>query len=444
MSYIEWQSGPPISLEIDGVCLECQRFGPAPSDTPTIIVLHEGLGCVQLWRDFPERLSGLTGCGVFAYSRAGYGASAPAQLPRPLDFLTLEAIEVLPALIDVVGCRKVILFGHSDGASIAAIYAGSVSDQRVRGLVLLAPHFFTESVTLTAIKHLRHQYESGELRSRLARYHNNIDHTFNGWVDVWLNAGFRDWSIADTLDHFRIPVLAIQGQQDQYGSMEQLHELETRSPAPVTICVLKDCKHSPQIEKPDETLQAASEFITRLLTDENLLPELTAESIKRLSASLPLPGIKHLPGLTRSADHELLESVLERANTVTESGNYSLSLAWMYGIRLFNEGYYWEAHEVLESVWLEAAHNSREKYLVQTVIQIANARLKLELGQATAASKLSVRAIACVERAFPRAEGTRMGLRAPALGRLAEACHLPGENPQLELELESGAKSKAC
>ena len=144
---------PPAgnSLEIDGVRLECRWIGPPPDSAPTIVMLHEGLGCLALWRDFPDRLADATGCGVFVYSRQGYGASDPVPLPRPLTYMEDEARQVLPKLLDAIGFRRGVLLGHSDGASIAAIYAGGIEDHRVRGLVLYAPHFFVEDISVESI-----------------------------------------------------------------------------------------------------------------------------------------------------------------------------------------------------------------------------------------------------------------------------------------------------
>ena len=174
-------------------------------------MLHEGLGCVALWRDFPRRLAAATGFGVFAYSRAGYGQSDPVPLPRPLDYMTREARETLPELLDAIGLRRGVLLGHSDGASIAAIYAGSVEDFRVRGLVLMAPHFFTEKGGLASIAAAREAYATSDLRAKLAKYHRDVDNAFRGWNDAWLDPGFKAWNIADAIDYLRVPALGDSG-----------------------------------------------------------------------------------------------------------------------------------------------------------------------------------------------------------------------------------------
>ena len=143
MKTFDWNPGQLSSIDAGGKCLEAVAFGPSPGQAPTIVMLHEGLGCTAMWRDFPQKIAEATGCGVFVHSRAGYGQSDPARLPRPLDYMTREAMYVLPEVLDAIGFKKGILLGHSDGASIAAIYAGGLEDFRVRGLVLIAPHFFT-------------------------------------------------------------------------------------------------------------------------------------------------------------------------------------------------------------------------------------------------------------------------------------------------------------
>ena len=260
----EWRAGASSAVTIGGKRLETLCQGPAPDHTPTIVMLHEGLGCVALWRDFPQKLVAATGFGVFAYSRAGYGQSDPVKLPRPLDYMTREALETLPELLEVIGFRKGVLLGHSDGASIAAIYAGSVEDFRVRGLVLIAPHFFTEPSGLAAIAAAREAYEQGDLRARLAKYHQYVDSAFRGWNEAWLDPGFKAWNIADSIDYWRVPTLAIQGVGDQYGTLAQIREIETRAYSPVDVEILEGCKHSPHLEQPERTVAAIAEFCARL------------------------------------------------------------------------------------------------------------------------------------------------------------------------------------
>src|SRR3978361_1023297 len=160
---------PTGTLRIAAADLEYRMIGPAPADAPTIVMLHEGLGSAALWGDFPDKLQAATGAGVFVYSRAGYGASTPVKLPRPLDYMHVEALQVLPKVLDAIGFRRGLLLGHSDGASIAAIYAGGVQDHRIRALALIAPHFVVEDVSLESIAEAKAAYEEGTLRSKLAR-----------------------------------------------------------------------------------------------------------------------------------------------------------------------------------------------------------------------------------------------------------------------------------
>lgn len=251
-------------LAAGGKRLEYRCFGQAPAEAPTIVMLHEGLGSAGLWRDFPQEIADATGMGVFAYSRAGYGQSDPADLPRPLDYMTREAVDVLPQVLDAIGFRRGVLLGHSDGATIAAIYAGSVEDFRVRGLVLMAPHFFTEDMGLAEIASAKQAFEAGDLRERMARHHRDADHTFRGWNDAWLDPAFAAWNVAEVIDYLRIPALAIQGRQDQYGTLAQIEELESRAYSPVDVTILDDCRHAPHQDQPEKTLAAIAEFAARL------------------------------------------------------------------------------------------------------------------------------------------------------------------------------------
>lgn len=261
---MDWSATPKTPLVIDGVTLEYACHGPAPDQAPTIVMLHEGLGCTALWRDFPARVAERTGMGVLVFSRQGYGQSDPIPLPRPLDFMTREAQQVLGPVLDQMGVGRCILFGHSDGATIAAIYGGSVVDQRVRGLILMAPHFFTEPMGLAEIENARVAYNTTDLRDRMAKYHRDPDGAFKGWNRCWLDPAFRDWNVADVIDYLRIPVLAIQGRDDQYGTLAQIEEIETRAYSPVDMVMLDDCKHAPHLEQPERTLDAVADFAARL------------------------------------------------------------------------------------------------------------------------------------------------------------------------------------
>ena len=256
--------GQAGTFTVNGKTLEHMSWGPPPSEAPTIVMLHEGLGCVALWRSFPEQLAAATGWGVLASSRAGYGQSDPVDLPRPLDFMTQEAMHAVRPVLDQAGVEQAILFGHSDGATISAIYAGSVQDMRVLGLILMAPHFFHEEMGLAEIARAREAFDTGDLRSRLAKYHADPEVAFRGWSEAWLDLDNADWNVADVIDYLRVPVLTIQGRGDAYGTHLQIEEVESRSYAPVDTVWLEDCGHAPHLEKPEETLAAAAEFAARL------------------------------------------------------------------------------------------------------------------------------------------------------------------------------------
>jgi pimeloyl-ACP methyl ester carboxylesterase len=252
-------------LEIGTQRLEYRMIGPRPDAAPTLVLLHEGLGCVGLWGDFPDRLQKATGCGVFVYSRAGYGQSSPVKLPRPLSYMHDEARETLPELLDLIGFRRGLLVGHSDGASISAIYAGSHQDHRVGGLVLIAPHFFTEDEGIAAIAEAKKAYESTDLRARLSRWHAHVDNAFQGWNGAWLDPQFRKWDISEYLAYIRVPVLIVQGIGDQYGTLKQIEAAQQECYCPVEVALLPGAKHSPHRETPDQALAVISGFIARVL-----------------------------------------------------------------------------------------------------------------------------------------------------------------------------------
>lgn len=262
-----------LNLTLGNLHLESSWHGPPPDAAPTLVLLHEGLGCVAMWRDFPEKLAERTGYGVLVYSRRGYGKSDIRPLPWPVSYMHDEAIEVLPRVLDAAGVRKCILVGHSDGASIATIYAGSVQDFRVRGLALMAPHFFVEDISIESIAAAKEAYENGDLRARLARYHHNVDVAFYGWNGAWLDPAFRGWRIDDAVAHVRVPMLIVQGAEDQYGTVAQVRFAEEESYCPVEALVLENCRHAPQVDQPETTLSAIADFAYRVLTvHEGLKP----------------------------------------------------------------------------------------------------------------------------------------------------------------------------
>ena len=256
---------PTGFLRIGDADLEYRMIGPAPQEAPTIVLLHEGLGSAGLWGDFPEQLAAATGAGVLAYSRAGYGASTPVSLPRPLDYMHIEALEVLPQLLDQIGFRRGLLVGHSDGASIAAIYAGGVQDHRVQGVALIAPHFVVEAMGIAAIAETSKAYEAAGLRSRLARWHRDVDNTFYGWNGAWLDPKFRSWDISEYLAYIRVPVAIVQGADDQYGTIRQIEIAREECYCPVDVVIIPGAGHQPHREAPGATLDAISEFANAIL-----------------------------------------------------------------------------------------------------------------------------------------------------------------------------------
>jgi pimeloyl-ACP methyl ester carboxylesterase len=252
---------------VDGKTIETKWWGPGPGDAPTLVLLHEGLGCVVLWRDFPEALVASTGCGVFAYSRFGYGASDAVKLPRPMSYMHDEALTVLPRVLDAAGVRRAVVVGHSDGGSIAAIHAGAVRDPRVAGVVLIAAHFFVEELNIASIAGIKSTYEQGDLRQRLARYHRDVDVAFRGWNDAWLDPRFEKFDITDHVARILVPVLALQGSDDPYGTAEQLRVLQRVASCPVETQLITGARHSPHLEAKDATLAAIEPFVRSILME---------------------------------------------------------------------------------------------------------------------------------------------------------------------------------
>jgi pimeloyl-ACP methyl ester carboxylesterase len=242
--------------------LEAAWIGPAPDEAPTLVFLHEGLGCVARWRNLPARLAEITGCGALVYSRLGYGGSDPCRLPRKVDFMHHEGLAVLPGVIRQCGIRDYLLVGHSDGGSIALIHAGGSPCSHLKGIVTLAAHVFCEDLTRRSIEAARERYLNGDLKARLSRYHGNNTHcAFWGWNDVWLHPAFRQWTIEAFLPAIHVPVLAIQGEQDPYGSPKQVDVIQSKAGDRVTVGIIPDCGHAPHLEQADAVLAAISAFI---------------------------------------------------------------------------------------------------------------------------------------------------------------------------------------
>jgi pimeloyl-ACP methyl ester carboxylesterase len=256
---------PSGFLTIGASDLEYRMIGPSPDVAPTIVMVHEGLGSAGLWGDFPDRLQAATGAGVFLYSRAGYGASTPVKLPRPVDYMHVEALDVLPKLLDQIGFRRGLLLGHSDGASIATIYAGSHQDHRVEGVAMIAPHFIVEDVSVASIAAIKTAYETTGLKAKLQRWHRNVDNAFYGWNGAWLNPAFRNWDISEYLACVRVPVAILQGADDEYGTMRQVEIAQEECYCPVDVTVIPGAGHQPHREAPEATLDAIQEFANAVL-----------------------------------------------------------------------------------------------------------------------------------------------------------------------------------
>ncbi len=251
-------------LLVAGRALEYTYFGACEGRDPVIVLLHEGLGCCAMWHDFPQQLNAACRLPVLSYSRAGYGRSDGIGLPWPISYMHDEALITLPALLDAAGIDDAILVGHSDGASIATIYAGSAPRAAICGVVLMAPHFFVEDISVASIAAAGDEYRNGDLRSALMRYHGlNTDEAFRGWNGAWLDPEFRDWDITGFLAKLAAPVLGIQGADDQYGTAAQLDAIDAHCAAPAEALMLDDCGHSPHRDQPDRVLRAIAKFVAQ-------------------------------------------------------------------------------------------------------------------------------------------------------------------------------------
>lgn len=246
--------------------LEYAWHGAPAEAAPTIVFLHEGLGSLSLWRDVPQVIAGATGCGSLVYSRAGYGRSAPAPLPWSVRFMHDEAT-VLGDVLRGVGVRQAILFGHSDGASISIIHAGGTPAVPLLGLVLEAPHVFTEQSGLDSIAAIRERYATTDLRERMRKHHfDNVDVAFRGWNDVWLHPDFVRWNIEEYLPGISVPVLVLQGEDDEYGTWRQVEAVERQAGAPVQSVRLPACGHSPHRDQRDRVVAETATFVARVLS----------------------------------------------------------------------------------------------------------------------------------------------------------------------------------
>ena len=250
-------------LSVAGHALEYEWLGAAEPGRPTLVFLHEGLGSMRQWRDFPLRAAQATGCRALVYDRYGYGQSDPLQEARvDVRFMHREALDSLPALLAGLGVPAPILVGHSDGASIALIHAGA--GHAVRALALMAPHVFVEPVCVHSIAQAKQTFETTDLAQRLGKYHRDPRKTFYLWNDVWLDPEFLQWNIEEYLPGISCPVLAIQGEDDEYGTMEQLERLRRGVRGPCELVKLPACGHAPFRDQPAATLAALARFVSGL------------------------------------------------------------------------------------------------------------------------------------------------------------------------------------
>ncbi len=247
------------AVAVDGASIECRFVGERNAHAPALVFLHEGLGSASLWRDFPGRLCARAGLPGVVCSRRGYGRSSPHRHDPGPDFMHEEATIALPALLRALGVERPILFGHSDGASIALIHAGTFPGQ-ARAVVALAPHLFVEPVCVESIATLARAYRSSGLRERLARHHDDADATFRAWSGVWLSPQFAGWNIEREVAASRCPVLAIQGEDDQYGTLRQIDRIAELRPG-TQLLKLSGCRHSPHLDRPEDVIDATVRFL---------------------------------------------------------------------------------------------------------------------------------------------------------------------------------------
>jgi len=249
-------------LAFDDRRIEYRFAGAGRAGATDIVMLHEGLGSLSMWKDFPERLAAATGCRVLVYSRYGYGRSSVLAEPRTVGYMHEEARIWLPRVLERLRIQTPVLFGHSDGGSIALIHAAEPT-ATIAGIIALAPHVNVEDLTVASIAGAKAAYQTAALRERLAPYHADVDATFWGWNRIWLDAAFRDWNIEGLLQSIRVPVLAIQGLDDEYGTLSQVERIRRDVPA-TELLVLPGCRHSPHRDQPEAVLAASRNFIARL------------------------------------------------------------------------------------------------------------------------------------------------------------------------------------
>lgn len=250
-------------LVIDDVRLEYRRIGDKPDDSLTLVFLHEGLGSVAMWKDFPDRVAEITGLNAFIYSRQSYGKSSALPLPREVNYSEGEAVDVLPRVLNAASIHNPLFIGHSDGGSIALIYAGADKLPKPAGLILMAPHVFNEDISTLGIQLAKQAYEQGDLKSRLAAYHDDVDNAFWRWNEIWLHEDFQRWNIEEFLPGISVPVLHIQGENDEYGTVAQAEAIQAQCSGTVEILMLEDCGHSPFRDQTQSSLDGICSFIDR-------------------------------------------------------------------------------------------------------------------------------------------------------------------------------------
>jgi len=248
--------------EVGGQRIEYEQIDVGGKARPSLVLLHEGLGSIAMWRDFPGRLAHATGCDALVYSRQGYGNSDPVTASRDVGYMHDEALRTLPALLDQLAITRPILVGHRDGGSIALIHAGA-GMRPVAAVVTLAAHVLVEDLSVASIAAAKVAYETTDLRAKLARYHSDVDGAFWGWNRIWLDPEFRAWNIEAYLPRIACPVLAIQGEDDEYGTMEQMRRIGAKV-RDIELVALADCRHSPHRDQPEAVQDAITRFVDRV------------------------------------------------------------------------------------------------------------------------------------------------------------------------------------
>ena len=255
----------PSFLDFEEKQIEYITLGNFSSNSPVLILLHEGLGSVAMWRDIPKLIHEKTKMNILVYSRFGYGKSSKAELPRPTNYMSVEAEKYLPIILQKLSITKYVLIGHSDGATIAALGSINKSNRELLGTILIAPHFFVENESIRAIEETTDQYINKKLKNKLEKYHNDVDNAFFGWSNVWLSSNFKEWNVSNYLSEIKIPVLIIQGTNDPYGTINQVQILEDKLKSKLRKVIIENCGHNPFHEFPEMTIKCIDKFIKKLL-----------------------------------------------------------------------------------------------------------------------------------------------------------------------------------